>query len=88
MMEKPRRRIINIIRKMTQGDDFYTNDSPRISRAEITEVEKLLDVLLQIEHTHGAQPGPIAVYPLHRDAFRERAKPILESIIKHRKRST
>jgi len=65
---------------MADGEDFYTNDSPRISRAEIKEVEDLLDSLLQIEHTHGAQPGPIAVYPLHKDKFIEGANSFLESI--------
>ena len=79
MSLKPRRRILNIIRRMTEGDDFYTNLSPRISRAEIEEIDSL-GLRLQVEHTHGAQPGPIAVYPLHKNEFKERAKEILEPI--------
>jgi len=71
---------------MADGDAFYTNDSPRISRAEIKEVEKLLDILLQIEHTYGAQPGPIAVYPLFKEKFKEQAKQFLESIKSKSKR--
>ena len=86
-MEKPRRRILNIIRRMTEGDDFFTNMSPRISKAEIEEI-RLLGFSLQREHTHGAQPGPIAVYPLFPDKFKERAKTILEaSIDTHAKRT-
>jgi len=76
-VEKPRRRILNIIRRMTAGDDFFTNESPRISNAEIKELGAL-GFSIQKEHTHGAQPGPIAVYPLFPDKFRERAKIILE----------
>lgn len=60
---------------MVQGDDFYTNDSPRISKVEITEINSLgFDLWLQVEHTYGASAGPIVVYPLHPDKFRECAK--------------
>lgn len=62
---------------MLDGDDYYTNESPRISRAEIKEVEKALEIQLQIEHTHGAQAGPIAVYPLHKKDFAEKAEKFL-----------
>lgn len=62
---------------MLDGEDFYTNNSPRISRKEITEVENALDIQLQRDHTHGAQAGPIAVYPLHEDDFTEKAKKFL-----------
>lgn len=80
-MDEIRRRIKNIIRRMVNGEEFYTNRSPRISRAEIKEIDAIdVDLWLQTEHTHGAQPGPIAVYPLHKDKFKERAKSILESI--------
>lgn len=86
--EKPRRRILNIIRRMAQGNDFYTNDSPRISKAEIEEINSLdYNLWLQKEHTYGASAGPIAVYPLHRDKFIKQAQTILESQDKHSKRS-
>lgn len=81
MSDKPRRRILNIIRRMSEGDDFYTNCSPRITRAEIEEI-KALGFALQIEHTHGAQPGPIAVYPLKNKEFLKQAKRIFEEVSK------
>ncbi len=66
-----RRRIKNIIKRMLDGQDFYTNFNPRISHSEIRELENL-GFVLQIEHTFDAQPGPIAVYPLWPDRFRTR----------------
>lgn len=72
-----KRRLRNIINRMLDGEDFYTNCSPRISRKEISEVEKALGILLQIEHTHGAQAGPIAVYPLRKKEFVKKANEFL-----------
>jgi len=72
-----RRRLRNIIQRLLDGDEYYTNLSPRISWAEIEEVQNALGTLLQVEHTHGAQAGPIAVYPLHEDEFIEKAKEFL-----------
>jgi len=72
---------------MCEGDDFFTNMSPRISLAEIEEMWAL-GFSIQKEHTHGAQPGPIAVYPLFPDKFKERAKQFLESINSKSKRTS
>lgn len=72
---------------MLDGEDFYTNYSPRISRVEIEEVENAVDIALQIEHTHGAQAGPIAVYPLHKDNFTEKAKKFLNQSLETNARS-
>jgi len=72
-----RKRIRNIIRRMLDGEDFYTNATPRISYKEIAEIKNLgLD--LQKEHTYGAVAGLIAVYPLHEKEFRKRAMILLE----------
>ena len=74
-----RKRIKNIIRRMLNREDFYTNMSPRISLAEIDEIEELLGVLLQLDYVHGAEAGsPRAVYPLKWDEFEEKAKEKLE----------
>ena len=72
-----RRRLKNIILRLLDGEEYYTNMSPRISKTEIKEVENTLGTLLQIEHTHGAQAGPIAVYPLREDEFTKKAKAFL-----------
>ena len=63
---------------MADGDDFYTNAHPRISKAEIKEVETLLDTWLQKEHMSGAHAGPIAVYPLDEEEFKEKAARFLK----------
>lgn len=78
--DKPigRIRLRNIIRKLLE-DDMYTNHSPRITRAEMDLVKSTLGVELQIEHTHGAQAGPIAVYPLEEKKFKRRANQFLEA---------
>jgi len=75
--ELTKRRIKNIIKRILDGDEFYTNFSPRISWAEIDALGKL-GFWLQTEHTYGAQAGPIAVYPLNREEFNEKAKTYLE----------
>ena len=75
-----RKRIKNLITKLMNQDDLYTNCSPRISHAEIDEIEKL-GLVIQTEAMHGAESGsPRVVYALHLDQFRERAKKILEEI--------
>lgn len=79
------RRMLNIIRRLMDGDDFYTNMAPRISHNEIKELSDL-GFRLQVEHTSGAQAGPIAVYPLIREEFEKRAKetvPFIEHHAKH-----
>jgi len=68
------RRVRNIVQRMLEGEDFYTNFSPRISNTEIEEIEKKLDLKLQREHTAGAIAGPIAIYPLHKEEFEIKAK--------------
>ena len=55
---------------MADGEDFYTNASPRITNAEIQELWDL-GFALQKEHTYGAMAGPIAVYPLHKEKFKQ-----------------
>lgn len=62
---------------MRDGQDFYTNSSPRISYTEIKEVQEALGLLLQREHMFGAHAGPIAVYPLQKDEFVEKANKFL-----------
>jgi len=61
------RQIANRIKNWLKGHEYYTNMSPRITHAEIEFIEKELGVSLQIEHTYGAQAGPIAVYPLRKE---------------------
>jgi hypothetical protein len=73
---KPKRKR-NLIQRFLDGEDFYTNYSPRITHAEIEELGNL-GLRLQIEHTCGAQAGSIAVYPLIKSEFEKRAKEILE----------
>ena len=73
---KPRR-IKNLINLFLLGDCAYTNWIHRISRTEIIEFEKELDIQLQIEHTYGASAGPIAVYPLKKNDFRVKAEAYL-----------
>lgn len=73
-----KRRIANIMRRMSNGNDFYTNDSPRITNAEVKEIEQLTGCLLQHESIHGAERGsPIAVYPLHKQKFIEAVEKLL-----------
>jgi len=63
-------RIDRLIQRLAAGDEFYLNDSPRISQAEIDEIECRIGPL-QIESTAGAdRRSPRAVYPLRIDAFR------------------
>jgi len=71
------RRMENLIRKIANEDDLFTNLSPRISRAEIRQLTEL-GFAIQIEHTHGAQAGPIAVYALHLDETKKLAKRLLK----------
>lgn len=59
---------------MCNHEDYYTNHSPRISHKEMDIIEEFMDTALQIDHTHGAHAGPIAVYPVHLDKFRAKAK--------------
>lgn len=67
------RRIKNIITRMLNGDEFYTNMSPVITWNEIHQLVDL-GLFLQREATMGAEsPTPWAVYPAHIDKFRERA---------------
>lgn len=73
------RRIKNTMRRMCEGEDFYTNANPRITNAEITEIEKVLDLTLQRDHTFGASAGPIAIYPLDREEFKKRVEQMLEN---------
>lgn len=80
-MNKPKRRILNIIRRMRDKTDFYTNVSPRITRSEIREIEELLGTSLQIEHLYGASAGPIVVYPIDYDDFVIKAKTFLETSV-------
>lgn len=68
-----KRRISNIIKRMLDRVEFYTNETPRISRKEIEAMAEE-GFNLQVEHTHGAMPGPIAVYPLHFEQFKKRAQ--------------
>jgi len=72
------RRFENIVRRMLDGDDFYTNRSPRISRAEIEEIETRLGVQLQKDYTFGAIPGPIAIYPVNKVEFAKKASKFLK----------
>lgn len=73
-----KRRIANIMRRMCNKQDFYTNGSPRISKAETKEIEQLTGCLLQHESIHGAERGsPIAVYPLHEKQFKEAVERLL-----------
>ena len=72
---KPRRQQ-NLIKRFLNGEEFYTNFSPRITHAEIKELDNL-GLRLQCDHTHGAEAGPIAVYPLIKEEFEKRAKEIL-----------
>lgn len=74
-----KRRVSNILHRFLNGEEFYTNSSPRISYLEISAVEYWVDVGLQIEHTHGAQAGLIAVYPVHSDKFKVKAEAWLRS---------
>jgi hypothetical protein len=67
------RRLKNIITHYLTGGEYYTNYPPRISKAEIKELESQLDIILQTEHTYGAQAGPIAVYPLNKKEFNRKA---------------
>lgn len=65
-----RDRIKHIIEQMCDRESFYLNVEPRITRAEIEEIENTLDVLLQVENLHGAEEGsPQIVYPLFYDLF-------------------
>ena len=73
-----RKRIKNLITKLMNGDDLYVNLSPRISIAEIEEIEKL-GLVVQTEYIHGAERGsPRMAYALKINEFREKAKKILE----------
>jgi hypothetical protein len=77
------RRMMNIIKHYLDGDEYYTIYSPRISKTEIGEVEKTLDVIFQIDHTYGANAGPIAVYPLKKDDFKAKAIAYLQGNCSH-----
>ena len=69
-----RKRILNLIRKLANGEELYTTDSPRITQAEIDEIEKRVD-LLQVESIYGAEVGsPRLVYPLFPERFKMKAK--------------
>ena len=73
-----RRRIKNLITRMLNGDDFFTSGaSPRISLAEIKELEEL-GIQMQTESMHGAELGYRVAYPLHREEFAKKAKKLLE----------
>lgn len=78
------RRILNLIRRLLDGDEFYTNASPHITHGEIEEL-RTLGFRVQTEHTHGANAGPIAVYPLIKSEFEQRAKEILPALEHHAK---
>jgi hypothetical protein len=67
----------NLIQKIANEDDLFTNLFPRISRAEIRELGEL-GFMIQIEHTYGASPGPIAVYAVHLDEAKKLAKKLLK----------
>ena len=69
-----RKRIRSLIKKLASGQEFFTNNYPWISKAEINEIEKLVDHL-QIESVHGAEVGsPRAVYPIDLEIFRAKAE--------------
>ena len=73
-----KKRIKNIIKRlMIKGEEYYTNRYPNITKKEI-QILSDLGLELQREHTHGANPGPISVYPLHYDKFVKLATEILE----------
>ena len=77
--------MLNIVSRLMDGEEFYTNDSPRISHAEIKELYDL-GFRLQVDHTSGAQAGSIAVYPLITEEFRKRVEetmPFIEHHAKH-----
>ena len=76
--------MLNIVSRLMDGEEFYTNDSPRISHAEIKELSDL-GFRLQVDHTSGAQAGPIAVYPLIKEEFEKRVKETLSFIEHHAK---
>ena len=76
------RRILNLVRRMMDGEEYYTNCSPRITHEEMKTLEAF-GFQLQTEHTHGAQAGPIAVYPLHKDEFNKRASEVMSSLEHH-----
>lgn len=69
-----RKRIYNIVRRLCEGDEFYTNASPRITLSEVEEVRREVGVL-QIESEFGAErPSRRCVYPLFYKEFIESAK--------------
>jgi hypothetical protein len=62
---------------MAAGDEFFTSGgTPRISLAEVAAIEmRGFAFLLQREHLSGASPGgPVIIYPLHRDEFKNAAR--------------
>ena len=66
-------RTLHLIERLAQGGNLFTNSSPRITRAEIEEIETWVG-LLQIESVHGAERGsPRMVYPLDLEKFRRAA---------------
>lgn len=74
-----KRRIRNLIIRLADGEDLFTNLSPRITYDEIREIDKLVDSL-QIESLHGAEVrSPRLVFPLRLDEFRKKAIIVLEN---------
>jgi hypothetical protein len=61
------RRPLPLLRKLVSLGCMYTNDTPRITRAEINLIRSELGVCLQEDHTNGAMPGPIEVTVLQAD---------------------
>jgi len=73
-----RKRLCNIMRRMSEGEDFWlSHGTPTIKRSEINELEAL-GLIIQTEHTHGAEAySPVAAYPLRLAEFQDRAEKIL-----------
>jgi len=78
-----RRRLRNLLLKLANGDDLYISASPRITKAEIVEIEMLTGILLQRESLYGVEPGfnPRMVYvtDAHKNQFRE----VVDKLLHH-----
>ncbi len=61
------RRLKNIIKRMLDGEDFYTNQNPRITNAEIQQLWDL-GFMIQKESLYGAQtPAIWVVHPINKE---------------------
>jgi hypothetical protein len=76
--------MLNIVRRLMDGEEFYTNMAPRICHNEIKELSDL-GFRLQVDHSSGAQVGPIAVYLLIKEEFEKRVGETVRFIEHHAK---